>query len=281
MKNRIIWIVISCLMFLGSAALILYYLWGNGYWFPTKKAPPPSTYAEFTYPVIDESQMNAYLETLTTTTASPADPADPNATEEPDPGYPDIPCPVDFTELQAANPDIIGWLYMSEPSISLPILRHITDDTFYLYHDAVGQYAKDGSLFVEHLYNGPDFTDPVTVIYGHRMSSGTMFGTMQATMAEDGYFDQDRYIVIFTPNGTKIFKIFAALPSDSTHLLYYNDFNTEDGYESFFADIFSQSGVDVHLIPDARPANGDHVLVLSSCLWGDRYRRYLVFAKEV
>ena len=280
MKRRAVWIVLSCLMFVASAALIIYYLWGNGYWFPTKKAPPPSTYAEFTYPEIDASEISAYLETITATTTS-TEPQDPNTTVEPDPNLPDVPCPVDFTELQAVNPDIIGWLYMTEPAISLPILRHINDDTFYLYHDAVGQYQRDGSLFVEHLYNGPDFEDPLTVIYGHRMSSGTMFGTMQATMSQDGFFDQDRYFVIFTPKDTKIFKIFAAIPSDNQHILYYNDFNTEDGYEAYFDDLFMRSGVEVHLIPEARPTYGDHVVVLSSCLWGDRTNRYLVFAKEI
>ena len=57
MKNRIVWIVLSVIMFMASVALILYYLWGNGYLWKAKKAPAAQTYAEFTYPSIDESQM--------------------------------------------------------------------------------------------------------------------------------------------------------------------------------------------------------------------------------
>lgn len=277
MKKRIVWIVLSCVMFLASIGLILYYLWGNGYLWKAKSAPAAQTYAEFTYPSIDESEM---ADLTRITTATPTQTQEPQETTVPK-DLPDIPCPVNFDELQNANPEIIGWIYMSKPEISLPILRSQTDDTWYLYRDAVGKYQRGGSLFVEHNYNAFDFSDPVTVIYGHRMSNGSMFGTLQATLSEDNYFDEDRFIVIFTPAVTKIYQIFATLPSDSDHILYYNDFNAEGVFDAFFDDLFLTTGVDVKLIPEAKPSQGDHVIVLSSCLWGDRTRRYLVFAKEV
>jgi len=268
MKKRLVWIALACVLFLGSGALIFYYLWGNGYLKPAKTAPPPATYAEFTYPSIDASVIDSIVVT---------DPsAEPSVSEAE--GYE---CPVDFAELQAINPDIIGWIYMTSPEISLPILRSPTDDTQYLYHDAVGEYKKEGSLFVEHTYNSDDFSDLCTVIYGHRMSDGTMFGTMQAVVSEEGYFDEDRFIVIFTPDETKIYQIFATIPSDSKHILYYNDFNNAEEYASFVDGIFSMTGLDVRLVEKAKPTYGDRILVLSSCLWGDRYKRFLVIAKEV
>lgn len=278
MKRRIAWIVASVVMFAASIGLILYYLWGNGYLWKAKTAPPPPTYEEFTYPSFDESEM---AELTKITTAAPTAPDTPTEPTEPTKDLPHFESPVNFDELQQSNPEIIGWIYMSKPEISLPILRSFTDDTWYLYRDAVGNYKREGSLFVEHEFNTFDFSDPVTVIYGHRMSSGSMFGTLQATLSEDGYFDEDRYIVIFTPNETKIYQIFATLPSDSSHILYYNDFNADGVFDEYFDAVFAQTGVDVHLVPEAKPSNGDHVLVLSSCLWGDRSRRFLVFAKEV
>lgn len=277
MKNRIVWIVLSVIMFLTSIFLILYYLWGNGYLWKAKKAPSAQTYAEFTYPSIDESRMASITDFAK---KDPSSPSDPDATPEPVKPV-NIECPIDFDELQLANPEIIGWIYMSSPEISLPILRSHTDDTWYLYRDAVGQYQREGSLFVEHEYNSHDFSDPVTVIYGHRMNSGAMFGTLQATLSEDDYFNCDRYIVIFTPGVTRIYQIFAALPSDSDHILYYNDFNGGSVFDEYFGALFRETGVDVQLIPEAKPKQGDHVIVLSSCLWGDRSKRYLVFAKQV
>jgi hypothetical protein len=52
-------------------------------------------------------------------------------------------------------------------------------------------------------------------------------------------------------------------------------------FDEYFNALFKKTGVDVRLIPEAKPSQGDHVLVLSSCLWGDRHRRFLVFAKQV
>ena len=281
-KKRIAWIVLSCVMFLSSIALILYYLWGNGYLWKAKTAPPPQTYPEFTYPTIDESDYNALIAGVTqsveTKETNPGDPSEPSETTKP---LVDVPCPVDFDALSLVNPEIIGWIYMNKPEISLPILRSHTDDSWYLYHDAVGNYKREGSLFVEHEFNGPDFSDPVTIIYGHRMSSGSMFGTLQATLSEDGYFDENRYIVIFTQKETKIYQIFATLPSDSQHILYYNDFNAEGVFDAYIDALYQSTGMEVRLIPEARPSEGDRVVVLSSCLWGDRTKRYLVFAKEV
>ncbi len=269
--------MLSIVMFLASICLILYYLWGNGYLWKAKTAPAAQTYEEFTYPSIDESQMAKITDFSTAAPTAPSDPAAPTEPTQPI----QIDCPVNFDELQSSNAEIIGWIYMSKPEISLPILRSHTDDTWYLYHDAVGNYKKGGSLFVEHDYNTHDFSDPVTVIYGHRMNSGAMFGTLQATVSEDDYFDCDRYIVIFTPTVTKIYQIFATLPSDSDHILYYNDFNADGVFDEYFNALFTETGVDVRLIPEAKPSQGDHVLVLSSCLWGDRHKRFLVYAKQV
>lgn len=280
MNKRIIWIGMACFLFIASAGLIIYYLWGNGYLGPTKTAAPTPTYTDFTYPSIDDSVMESVIksieeETEETKTGETTEPSTNETTID------EITCPVNFDELQAVNPDIIGWLYMTSPEISLPILRSPTDDTTYLYKDAVGEYSKEGSLFVEHQYNSDDFSDIMTVVYGHRMSNGTMFGTMQATVTEDGFFDENRYIVIFTPKEIKKYQIFATFPSDNKHLLYYNNFTIAEEYAKFIDDVYSRSGSEVRLVEEAKPKYGDRILVLSSCLWGDRTSRFLVLAKEV
>ena len=80
MKRRIAWIVASDVMFAASIGLILYYLWGNGYLWKAKTAPPPPTYEEFTYPSFDESEM---AELTNITTAAPTDPDTPTEPTEP------------------------------------------------------------------------------------------------------------------------------------------------------------------------------------------------------
>ena len=63
MRKRFVWIALACVLFLGSGALVFYYLWGNGYLKPTKTAAPTPTYSEFTYPSIDESIMQSIVVT--------------------------------------------------------------------------------------------------------------------------------------------------------------------------------------------------------------------------
>ena len=263
MKNRILWIALSVMLFTGSILLVGYFVWANGYMGPVTESVATTTYGEFTYPTLTEPVIVPQTE--------------PGETVE----TTEYVSPIDFDELHAFNPDIIGWLYMSSPDISLPILRSPDDDSFYLYHNAERAYDRQGALFVEHQYNSDDFSDMCTVIYGHRMSNGSMFGTMQATMSEEGFFDSEQYIVIYQQNCSRVYQIFATIPRDNSHILYYNDFTDESVYDSFIRDVYSQTGVDVNLVQDARPQYGDHLLILSSCLWGDRTSRYLVIAREI
>ena len=87
--------------------------------------------------------------------------------------------PIDFDELREKNPDIIGWLSIPDTVVYYPIVRREGDDKFYLNHNADGNSYVGGALFVESAYNGSDFTDPVTIIYGHYMRSGMLFGSLQ------------------------------------------------------------------------------------------------------
>jgi len=111
----------------------------------------------------------------------PEEPPVPDApvedTAEPEPAYVS---PIDFASLQERCPDIYAWLEIPDTDISYPVAQN-ADDTWYLTRDIDGNYSSDGTLFTESAYNGADLTDPATVIYGHRMNSGAMFGTLQKT----------------------------------------------------------------------------------------------------
>lgn len=266
MNKRVLWIILAILMFMSSIILIVYWLWGNGMFGLVSESSPTTTYEQFTYPSLTDPSVTA------------TDPAGQTSETSETTEYVS---PVDFEQLQKVNSDIIGWIYMSNPAINLPVLRSPDDDSFYLYHDAAKEYAREGSLFVEHEYNSDDFSDMCTIIYGHRMSNGTMFGTMQAVFSEEGAFDDPQYIVIYLPHSQKIYQICATIPADSRHILYYNDFYSMGQYEEFIDSVYNTEGVEVNLLEDLRPRYGERLLILSSCLWGDRSSRYLVIAKEI
>ena len=194
--------------------------------------------------------------------------------------YPDIvedaepPFEVDFEAMYRINPDIIGWLYVDAmPSIDYPILQS-SDNDYYLHHSPEKETTIDGSIFADYL-NYPDFADPNTLLYGHNMRSGAMFGSLKFLNNQEKY-DADPYFWIITPQGSyryKIFSMFYTQVNSDVYLLYsYND----DAFYEWLLLMQAQSEVenDVPLTPY------DKVVFMSTCT-SDSTKRFVVFGKCV
>lgn len=276
-NQRFIFGLISAGLFLIAAFLLVYYFWASGYFDPPADYPLPE-YTDFTVPSITDISVPTE-----NTSASETSESIPEVTENK--GETDSPsyyCPVNFDELKAANPDIIGWIYMIKPNISQPILRSDSSDGFYLNHNVSKKKDKNGSIYVEGSYNGSDFNDPCTVIYGHRMSSGAMFGKLESSLSGLDLDDNPQYIFIFTPKKTRVFRIVATLPRNNRHILYYNNFNKSSDYTKFIKEVYSSSGKQVKIAKNvSKPTSGDKLLILSTCLKKDRTKRFIVVAKEI
>ena len=274
--KRLLYTVLSAVMFVSGAVLLFYFFWENGYIdMPVSNSGSVDEDVDFTYP-----SLPSKIEPSATSETNPgSEPGETTSGEfDPDSQYTNI---IDFDQLKKSNNEIIGWLYMTAPYINQPILMSKKDDAYYLSHGPNGKYSKKGSFYIENSYNRPDFEDPVTIIYGHRKSDGSMFGTLQATMAKTDINKDPQYVVIYLPNTTKIFHIIATVRQDSNHILYYNNFNSREEYDAFFDKVYSSKGTGVQLVPNEKPQYGDRVLILSTCFKGDRTNRFLVIAKEL
>lgn len=186
--------------------------------------------------------------------------------------------PIDFDALRARNPDIYGWLEIAGTNISYPIVQSAVDDAFYLNHNSDGAYSANGAIFSESAYNSDDFSDPVTILYGHHMSSGAMFGDLQRYYTDSAFFGQDTPITVYTPDARLDFGVFAAVPYPSDHILYYNDFSEEGVFASFFESIQNIRDLNAHFNETHNPDPDDPVLILSTCLAGNNTQRFLVMA---
>ena len=185
--------------------------------------------------------------------------------------------PVDFAALQAENPDICGWLDIPDTDISYPLLQSREDDTFYLNHDAYKDYNSAGSLFTEHRYNKNDMTDPVTVVYGHRQNDGSMFGTLQQTFSDPEGFASHKTIVVYLPDRELRYQVRAALPYDNRHILYQYDFHDTQSYSDFLYSVYNARALGINYAEQAIEPD-DTLLILSTCLKGNRKNRFLVLA---
>lgn len=235
-----------------------------------------------------------------------ADPKEDEVIVQPEPI--ELPDGVSFDEEK--YPDVFGFIQIPNASQCAISKGHYVaqspksaesdtgyDDDYYLNRDLDGVTNKAGSLYIQAHYNKADLSDPVTVIYGHNMANRTMFGGLQS-YAETMKFDDDAVVYIYQPGRQVTYRLFAAIPYDTSHLLYYHDFSDEAVFNAFFkalgeaadkADYKSETNQNafysaegcVNVDKKNLPVAGDKVLVLSVCKNGDDNHRYLIMAKMV
>ena len=214
-----------------------------------------------------------------TDTPAPVVTPEPEITPEPTPTPEPYVSPIDFEALQAINPDIYAWLEIDNTNISYPVVQDPYDDTFYLDHNSDRNYSANGAIFSEAAYNGTDMSDPVTVLYGHHMRSGDMFGNLQQYYSSDSFFQENQTITVYTPDAELTYGVFAAVPYIRDHILHYHDFSDAYVFEGFFDEILSTRDLSAHINEAYAPEPGDQVLILSTCLIGNNTNRFLVMGK--
>lgn len=134
------------------------------------------------------------------------------------------PIEVDFEILQKINPDIVGWIYVEAlENISYPIVKG-EDNEKYLHTTYEGTYNFAGTIFIDESNSG-DLQDCNTLVYGHNMKNGSMFGKLKKFVSDPETYEKSRYFWILTPNAKYRYEIIAAyttaLNSD-TYTLFNN-----------------------------------------------------------
>lgn len=179
--------------------------------------------------------------------------------------------PIDFTQLLSVNSDIVGWLRIRALDISYPVVQG-KDNDYYLHRTFEKTDNFAGCLFVNS-YNMGDFTDQNTIIYGHNMKNGSMFGKLK-NFNDPEVFKKSRYFWIFTPDFIYQYRIFSASVVDKTGLTYQISF-TDDEFDQFISRAYSNSVVDNQ---DVTVTKEDRIVTLSTCT-GDDSTRFVVMGK--
>ena len=178
--------------------------------------------------------------------------------------------PVDFDYYQKKNPDIYAWIEIPGTDIDHPVLQNPDDDEYYTKYSWENKKSSKGSIFTQATYNTKDFSDPVTLIYGHRTNDGSMFGQLQKTYSDEEGFKEAEEIIIYLPDKELHYKVFASLPYGNEHILHYYNFTRLRMRETFFNNVFSASGVGVNINEDNHSADKDGIVILSTCLRGQQ-----------
>lgn len=170
-------------------------------------------YWEYEVGTSEYDALQQYVERAPEPTKQPpkddkvSEPQDSEATPAPveeEPAY--LPPQVDFEALKAINPDIVGWIEIEAiPSISYPIVKGMDNDK-YLHTTFENTKNSAGAIFMDYT-NASNFTDCNTLIYGHNMKNGSMFGLLK-NLRDKELYKESPYFWICTPEEISAMKFF-------------------------------------------------------------------------
>lgn len=116
------------------------------------------------------------------------------------------------------NEEIVGYLYFPEASISYPIVQS-KDNEKYLKKDVYGIYSSSGSIFLD-CENNSDFKDKMSILYGHHMRNGSMFGSLE----DLDYINNEYYFTVYTENEKVLYKVTSSsVIQPEERLNYFNN----------------------------------------------------------
>lgn len=172
--------------------------------------------------------------------------------------------PIDFDSLISKNTDIYSWIYIPNTNINYPVCRHATEDNFYLDHDIYKNYRYAGAIYSQ-FANNREFTDRVTVLYGHNMADGSMFADLHK-FRDKSFFDKNKYFYIYTPDRKLTYEVVSAFNYDDRHIMNSFDFSNDKVFKDFLSMISSPRSVSSMSRDGIKLNIKDKIVVLSTCL---------------
>lgn len=185
-------------------------------------------------------------------------------------------------ELYTQNSDFVGVLDVVDTDINYPVMQTPSDPEYYLRRDFYGEDSTGGTLFVDYRC---DIVNPTTntIIYGHNMRSGAMFGGLKRYLDYD-YYQAHKQIIFKTLYEEQEYEVVGVGLSsvgyeDDDAYKYYNfiDAMTGEELQEFLDNIQSLSVFDETI----DITSTDKILTLSTCNSYTEDGRMFVVAKRV
>ena len=165
-----------------------------------------------------------------------------------------------FDELLKKNDQTVGWIQINNTRVNYPIVQ-ATDNNYYLNHDFNKKKNSMGWIYMDYRNSNKDLSAN-TIIYGHNINAGIMFGTLVNALYPKWYNkEQNRIITFNTPYANMKWQVFSIYKIKTTTDYLDSDFDNDEAYQNFINLIKGRSitnfGVDVN--------PGDKILTLSTC----------------
>ena len=174
---------------------------------------------------------------------------------------------IDWASLKQQNADLVGWIRM-DTGASYPIVQG-TDNSYYLKHSFNNTYSINGAIFMNS-HNSSSWEDYNTVVYGHNMNNGSMFGSNKK-YKEAAYLKEHPYFYVYIPGGYYKYRIFSTATVRESSEAYQTVFTGPADFNNYLDAMLKLSSYSAGV----KPASNQHVVTLSTCT-GKEDKRFII-----
>ncbi len=172
-----------------------------------------------------------------------------------------------FDNLTEINDETVGWLTVNNTKVNYPVVQHI-DNEYYLKRDFNKQKNSYGWIYMDYRNNIYNMSNN-TIILGHNLKNGMMFGTLRYVLNEKWYTNEENQIITFNTKVKNMkWKIFSIYRVPVTNDYMYANFADLDEFQKFIDFIKNRSIYDFK----TEVTKEDHILTLSTCASGSSQR---------
>lgn len=184
---------------------------------------------------------------------------------------------IDFEALKKVNPDVYAYIKIEGTTVDYPILQSEDGSIDYLNTTLEGKEGYPGAIYTENV-NSKDFHDANTVIYGHHMKDGSMFGSL-LNYKDSKYMAEHPDITIYLPDEKLTYHVYAAVTFDDRYIMENYNFDTYSGRQEFINDLKSFGAATGVFNDNVEPSKDDSLITLSTCASGEEERFLVVGVK--
>lgn len=177
---------------------------------------------------------------------------------------------LDLSPLREVNADVVCWIEI--PGVlSYPVLQG-EDNAYYLSHAWDGEENAAGAVFLDYRASA-GLTDFHTLLYGHRMRDGSMFGSLKQ-YSDVGFWQEHPSVCLSDEDGIRRYDIFAAYEVGVAEIVYRQDLSSAEDRQELLRFGLDNSVIDTGIVPTVT----DTIITLSTCTGSGRNARWVVQA---
>lgn len=168
-----------------------------------------------------------------------------------------------FAALLTLNPDVVGWVTMDNTRVDFPVLQG-KDNLTYINRDVYGNFSLAGSIYLDSR-NDDSFADSYSLLYGHHMAEGNMFGDLDL-YKDESFFRKNRTGILILPDRTYQLEVISCMLVKASDAYVFEPDSTR-GDITGLLDYVERNSIYLYedALQQARETDNLKILALSTC----------------